>query len=108
MDFNLDGDFDKLSSFKVDMSDLDFLSSPRNTAKPKEPKERCEEESSSGNPQQKQDRFNFSFDFNASVDISFKTYLDLFILFYICFFRVAYLAHFCFGLGWIVSVLSRA
>ncbi|XP_059438915.1 uncharacterized protein At4g18490 [Corylus avellana] len=72
MDFNLDGDFDKLSSFKVDMSDLDFLSSPRNTAKPKE---RCEEESSSGNRQQKQDRFNFSFDFNVLDSFSFESSL---------------------------------
>jgi hypothetical protein len=60
MDFNLDGDFDKLSSFKVDMSDLDFSSPPRKTAKPKK---RPEEESSSGNNKGKQDRFNFSFDF---------------------------------------------
>jgi hypothetical protein len=94
MDFNLDGDFNKLSSLKVDMSDLDFLSSPRNTAKPKE---RCAEESSSGNRQQKQDRFNFSFDFNVSVDISFKTSLDLFILFYICVFSEL--------LIWLISVL---
>lgn len=73
MDFNLDGDFDKLSSFKVDMSDLDF-SPPRKTAKPKE---RSEEESSSGNRQRKEDRFNFSFDFNESVDISFKTFYSV-------------------------------
>ncbi|OWM77367.1 hypothetical protein CDL15_Pgr016764 [Punica granatum] len=36
MDFNLDGDFSKLSTFKVDMPDIDFSCSPEETAKPKE------------------------------------------------------------------------
>ncbi|KAM3700464.1 hypothetical protein ACJW31_05G100300 [Castanea mollissima] len=61
MDFNLDGDFDKLSSFKVDMSDLDFSYSPKKTAKPKG---RSGEEGSSGNHKGKKDGFNFSFDFS--------------------------------------------
>nr|XP_023907347.1 uncharacterized protein At4g18490-like [Quercus suber] len=61
MDFNLDGDFDKLSSFKVDMSDLDFSCSPKKTAKPKG---RSGEERSSGNNKGKKDGFNFSFDFS--------------------------------------------
>ena len=61
MDFNLDGDFDKLSSFKVDMSDLDFSCSPKNAAKPKG---RSGEECSSGNHKGKKDGFNFSFDFS--------------------------------------------
>ncbi|XP_050287223.1 uncharacterized protein At4g18490-like [Quercus robur] len=61
MDFNLDGDFDKLSSFKVDMSDLDFSCSPKKTAKPKG---RTGEERSSGNNKGKKDGFNFSFDFS--------------------------------------------
>ena len=61
MDFNLDGDFDKLSSFKVDMSDLDFSCSPKKTVKPKE---RSGEERSSGNHKGKKDGFNFSFDFS--------------------------------------------
>ncbi|KAK1557893.1 hypothetical protein Q3G72_033798 [Acer saccharum] len=62
MDFNLDADFNKLSSFKVDMPDLDFLSPSEKTAKPKE---RTEDSSSSrGNSQGKKDRFSFSFDFN--------------------------------------------
>ncbi|KAL0011254.1 hypothetical protein SO802_006362 [Lithocarpus litseifolius] len=61
MDFNLDGDFDKLSSFKVDMSDLDFSCSPKKTAKPKGG---SGEERSSGNHKGKKDGFNFSFDFS--------------------------------------------
>lgn len=61
MDFNLGGEFEKMSSFKVDMADLDFSSPPKKNAKPKE---RSEEESSSGKCQGKQNRFTFSFDFN--------------------------------------------
>ncbi|XP_016648156.1 PREDICTED: uncharacterized protein At4g18490 [Prunus mume] len=65
MDFNLDGDFNKLSSFKMDMPDLDFSSPPKKAAKTKE---RSEEEPSRGNRQGKQDRFKFSFDFNDRLD----------------------------------------
>ncbi|XP_048141511.1 uncharacterized protein At4g18490-like isoform X3 [Rhodamnia argentea] len=59
VDFNLDADFDKLSSFKVDMPDLDFScpskKSPNN-------KDRNEAESlDEGNSKK---RFSFSFDFN--------------------------------------------
>ncbi|KAJ0083041.1 hypothetical protein Patl1_10575 [Pistacia atlantica] len=61
MDFNLDGDFDKLSSFKVDMPDLDFSCPSTKNAKAKE---RAEDDCSSGNYQGKRDFFNFSFDFN--------------------------------------------
>ncbi|XP_070663267.1 uncharacterized protein At4g18490-like isoform X2 [Malus domestica] len=61
MDFNLDGDFGKISSFKMDMPDLDFSSPPRKAAKTKE---KSEEEHSKGNHQGKQDPFKFSFDFN--------------------------------------------
>ena len=39
MDFNLDGEFDKISSFKMDMSDLDFSCSPKKPAKSKENKD---------------------------------------------------------------------
>lgn len=60
MDFNLDGDFDKLSSFKVDISDLDFSCPPKKTAKPKES---SEAESTSENCQGKKG-FEFCFDFN--------------------------------------------
>ncbi|RXH99119.1 hypothetical protein DVH24_011444 [Malus domestica] len=55
MDFNLDGDFGKISYFKMDMPDLDFSSPPRKAAKTKE---RSEEESSKGNRQGKQDPLN--------------------------------------------------
>ena len=61
MDFNLDGDFDKLSSFKIDMPDLDFSSPSKNIAKAKE---KSKEETNSGKQQEKKDRFTFSFDFN--------------------------------------------
>ncbi|XP_044495214.1 uncharacterized protein At4g18490 isoform X2 [Mangifera indica] len=61
MDFNLDGDFDKLSSFKVDMPDLDFSCPSTKNAKTKE---RAEDDCSTGNHQPKKDFFNFSFDFN--------------------------------------------
>ncbi|XP_057950269.1 uncharacterized protein LOC131145167 isoform X6 [Malania oleifera] len=60
MDFNLDGGFDKISSFKVDMPDLDFSCQPKKTGKAKE----RSEDSTSGNLQPKQDHFAFSFDFN--------------------------------------------
>ncbi|XP_058100690.1 uncharacterized protein At4g18490 isoform X2 [Magnolia sinica] len=61
IDFALDGDFDKISSFKMDMSDLDFSSPPRKAEKPKE---RSGKESLLGKEERKQDRFTFSFDFN--------------------------------------------
>ncbi|XP_048438260.1 uncharacterized protein At4g18490 [Pyrus x bretschneideri] len=65
MDFNLDGDFGKISYFKMDMPDLDFSSPPRKAAKTKE---RSEEEPSKGNRQGRQDPFKFSFDFNDELD----------------------------------------
>ncbi|KAL5998460.1 hypothetical protein ACLOJK_009400 [Asimina triloba] len=61
MDFALGGDFDKISSFKMDMSDLDFSSPPR---KPEKLKENSRKESLLGIKEGKQDPFNFSFDFN--------------------------------------------
>lgn len=64
MDFNLDGDFDKLTSFKIDMPDLDFSSPSKKTAKPKES---SKGKSSRVNHQGKQDCFTFSFDFNEYV-----------------------------------------
>ncbi|XP_055961237.1 uncharacterized protein At4g18490 [Mercurialis annua] len=72
MDFNLDGDFDKLTSFKVDMPDLDFSSPPKNAA---QPKENLKGDSSDGNRQGKQDSFNFSFDFNELDDFNFGSTL---------------------------------
>ncbi|KAF5472992.1 hypothetical protein F2P56_009643 [Juglans regia] len=69
MDFNLDGDFDKLSSFKVDISDLDFSCPPKKTAKPKES---SEAESTSGNFQGKKG-FDFCFDFNELGGFNFES-----------------------------------
>ncbi|XP_031395595.1 uncharacterized protein At4g18490-like isoform X3 [Punica granatum] len=62
MDFNLDGDFSKLSTFKVDMPDIDFSCSPEETAKPKEGNA---EESSVRNGEKKKETFSFSFGFNG-------------------------------------------
>lgn len=65
MDFNLDGDFGKLSSFNVDM-DFDFSVPSKKAAKQKE---RSEDEFTTGSHQGKKDQFNFSFDFNEYVFI---------------------------------------
>ncbi|KAI3918787.1 hypothetical protein MKX01_042107 [Papaver californicum] len=63
MDFALDGDFGNIpSSFKIGMPDLDFSSPPR---RPGKPDERNGKEFESGKLENKQDRFSFSFDFNA-------------------------------------------
>ncbi|KAI3835986.1 hypothetical protein MKX03_032881 [Papaver bracteatum] len=63
MDFALDGDFGNIpSSFKISMPDLDFSSPPR---RPGKPKETTGKELESGKFENKQDSFNFSFDFNA-------------------------------------------
>ncbi|XP_057986197.1 uncharacterized protein At4g18490 isoform X2 [Hevea brasiliensis] len=72
MDFNLDGDFDKLTSFKLDMPDLDFSSPSKKTAKPKES---SKGESSRANHQGKQDCFTFSFDFNELDNFNFDSTL---------------------------------
>ncbi|KAA8519697.1 hypothetical protein F0562_013858 [Nyssa sinensis] len=69
MDFSLDGDFDKISSFKVDISDLDISSPPKKAGKPKE---KSKEESAGGNNQGKQDRFTFPFDFSELDNFSFE------------------------------------
>ncbi|XP_039167630.1 uncharacterized protein At4g18490-like [Eucalyptus grandis] len=58
VDFNLDGDFDKFSSFKVDMPDLDFS----HPSKKSPNKDRNEAESPDEGNSKK--RFSFSFDFN--------------------------------------------
>ncbi|XP_065882207.1 uncharacterized protein At4g18490-like [Euphorbia lathyris] len=68
-DFNLDGAFDKLTSFKVDMPDLDVSCPSKKTAKPKES---SKGESSGGSHQGKPDSFNFSFDFNDRLDDAFN------------------------------------
>ncbi|KAL2627445.1 hypothetical protein AAZV13_07G173300 [Glycine max] len=59
MNFNLDGEFDKISSFKLDMSDLDFTCPPKKNSQSKDKKGEV-----SGAKAGKQDGFNFSFDFN--------------------------------------------
>uniref|UniRef100_A0A0A0KHT5 Uncharacterized protein n=1 Tax=Cucumis sativus TaxID=3659 RepID=A0A0A0KHT5_CUCSA len=59
-DFNLDGSFEKLSSFKIDMPDLDFSSPPKKTEKARSS---GKEGSSNGNIQKDIDNLNFSFDF---------------------------------------------
>ncbi|KAE9597214.1 hypothetical protein Lalb_Chr16g0384211 [Lupinus albus] len=59
MNFNLDDDFGKISSFKVDMADLDFTCPPKDSSQSKDKKGE-----SSGTKAGKQDGFNFSFDFN--------------------------------------------
>ncbi|KAK4271669.1 hypothetical protein QN277_020328 [Acacia crassicarpa] len=60
MDFNLDGEFDKISSFKMDMSDLDFSCSPKKPSKSKENKGGgC-----SGAKEGRGHSFDFNFDFN--------------------------------------------
>ncbi|XP_027348332.1 uncharacterized protein At4g18490 [Abrus precatorius] len=59
INFNLDGEFDKISSFKLDMSDLDFTCLPKKTSQSKDKKAEA-----SGAKAGKQDGFNFSFDFN--------------------------------------------
>lgn len=61
MNFDLGCDFGKLSSFKVDMSDLDF---PISSKKATKSKDTSEGESPMGNSQRKKDSFSFSFDFN--------------------------------------------
>lgn len=60
-DFELGGDFDKLSSFKMDMPDLDFSSPLKKTEKPKG--KSCDE-IVQGKKEPKQDKFSFTFDFN--------------------------------------------
>ncbi|KAK4347214.1 hypothetical protein RND71_033553 [Anisodus tanguticus] len=60
MDFTLDTDFGKISSFNIDMSDLD-ISSP--CKKDRKSKETSKEESTVSVNKKKGDGFNFSFDF---------------------------------------------
>ncbi|KAL2931744.1 hypothetical protein RDABS01_037154 [Bienertia sinuspersici] len=66
MDFSLDDAFGKMSSFKIDLPDLDFSTSPK---KPSLSKEKPEEDSTKKNHLDKHDKFNFSFDFDGQVVI---------------------------------------
>ncbi|XP_038710812.1 uncharacterized protein At4g18490 isoform X1 [Tripterygium wilfordii] len=72
MDFNLEADFDKFSSFKVVMPDLDFTSSPKKTAKAKEG---SKGESSKRSHQGQKDCFGFSLDFNELENFDFGSSL---------------------------------
>lgn len=63
MDFNLDNDFGKISSFNVDIPDLDVSSPVKNSAKPKEKSEVSAERKAQG----KLNRSTFQFDFNEYV-----------------------------------------
>ncbi|XP_021295020.1 uncharacterized protein At4g18490 isoform X2 [Herrania umbratica] len=72
MDFNLDGDFDKLSSFKMDMPDLDFSSPSKENANAKE---KSKEETTSEKQQEKKNHFTFSFDFNELDGFDFDSSL---------------------------------
>ncbi|KAK8330838.1 hypothetical protein V6Z12_A10G034100 [Gossypium hirsutum] len=74
IDFNLDDDFGKFSSFKVDMPDLDFSSPAKKDAKAKE---KSKEESNSGKQQEKKDRLAFSFNFNELDDFDFDSTLNI-------------------------------
>lgn len=60
MDFNLDADFGKMSSFNLDMSDLDISPPLKKDPKPKEKSH----EPSSGKDKGKDDDFAFGFDFD--------------------------------------------
>ncbi|KAI3793351.1 hypothetical protein L1987_35968 [Smallanthus sonchifolius] len=70
MDFSLDADFDKLPSFKMDMSGLD-ISSP--TKKSGKSKEISKEVSSGGANRAKRDSFAFSYDFYEFPDLGFES-----------------------------------
>lgn len=61
VDFNLDGSFEKLSSFKIDMPDLDFSCPPKKTEKGRSTGK--EGGSPNGSLQKDMDSLNFSFDF---------------------------------------------
>ncbi|XP_070023943.1 uncharacterized protein At4g18490 isoform X1 [Nicotiana sylvestris] len=60
MDFSLDSDFGKISSFNIDMPDLD-ISSP--CKKDRKSRETSKKESNGAGNKKKGDDFNFSFDF---------------------------------------------
>lgn len=69
-DFDLGGEFKKLSSFQMDISDLDFSVPLKKTAK-------ANAKQSLGKQELKNDKFSFTFDFNEYVStccISSKIY----------------------------------
>nr|GMC78891.1 uncharacterized protein At4g18490 isoform X1 [Ipomoea batatas] len=70
MNFNLDSNFSKISSFKIDMSDLDISSPSKNNGKTKE---KSKEESSGASNKGKTDTFTFNFDFKELDGLSFES-----------------------------------
>ncbi|KAL9269864.1 hypothetical protein AKJ16_DCAP06947 [Drosera capensis] len=70
MDFSLDGKFEKMAAFKVDMSDLDFSSPPKKSTAASGAK------SGKETHQGKQGDFDFSFDFNGLDDFDFDSPLE--------------------------------
>ncbi|KAF7023750.1 hypothetical protein CFC21_036207 [Triticum aestivum] len=71
-DFGLDGAFDKLSSFKMGMSDLDFSSPLKKKAKNNSSNG---DELSEGRKVTEKDNFSFSFDFNELGNFNLDTKL---------------------------------
>ncbi|KAJ0438752.1 hypothetical protein HanHA300_Chr16g0617641 [Helianthus annuus] len=70
MDFSLDADFDKLSSFKMDMPGLDISSATKKSGKSTE---KSKEASSGRVNQSKRGSFGFSFDFDGFADLGFES-----------------------------------
>ncbi|KAK9085473.1 hypothetical protein Sjap_025884 [Stephania japonica] len=69
VDFSFDGDFGKkISSFNIDMSDLDLAGPPEKLVKPKEG---LRQESSGGKMGGKRDSFSFSFNFDELDNFDF-------------------------------------
>ncbi|XP_057520498.1 uncharacterized protein LOC130800828 isoform X4 [Amaranthus tricolor] len=67
MDFSLDDAFCKMPSFKMDMADLDFSSSPK---KPAKSKDKSAQDYAKGDRLDKCEKFTFSFDFDGLDDFS--------------------------------------
>ncbi|XP_054801151.1 uncharacterized protein At4g18490 isoform X2 [Prosopis cineraria] len=67
MDFSLDGEFDKISSFKMDMSDLDFSCSPKKPTKSKESKGDISDLDFTCSPEKRENKGDMpDFDFSCS------------------------------------------
>ncbi|XP_076941543.1 uncharacterized protein At4g18490-like [Bidens hawaiensis] len=69
MDFSLDADFSKISSFNIDMPGFDVSSPAKKSGKSKEG---SKEEAFGGTNQSKRDSFGFSFDFDGYVYIVWR------------------------------------
>ncbi|KAK6932649.1 hypothetical protein RJ641_002273, partial [Dillenia turbinata] len=70
VDFNLDADFNKISSFKMDMADLDFSTPLKKSGKSKVT---SGDKPQNGNKQQEDKHFAFSFDFNELESFNFHS-----------------------------------